>query len=514
MKYVITAFLLVFLSGCAASYSNMTFQSTLSQTELERAKKSRTKEVRSKYAEDFVKEVSDLYGEGYELVGYSKFVAGLVPRMAEWNSRIAAKSHGASFVLLAQPQPAKMGQHQYLFTYWRLPENANFLFGAQYTDTAAEPLGMLGCAANMVTVATVAPGSPAAKAGITKGDVIAAIGESPIYNARQVDDYLSKNAGQSIDVRIMRTEESRVVSVELGTSTATAEVIKPSRLLLGVQAVSTELTAAQQKELGLKEGQMINGLNYGGHACNSDLRYGDLLLGIGSDKIKSMDQLSKALGKHMGQKTTLEVWRGGSKRELDLDLTASAQETINDTRRLRLYESQLENPPWADAKTRDFTWATVSALVVQGLATGYANHLEAERQRAIAYNQAEAQRLASRTIVHEGRNGRWSAIDSSGRSISIDKGTASLLQQNPGYTISQTSRRGNNFAVYNRFGTEVASSNGQRYATMAVTPIALPNGWYDNYMGSLQNKYRLDEVTTNQSVYGGPFNNAYLNGRR
>ncbi len=64
----------------------------------------------------------------------------------------------------------------------------------------------------------VEPGSPAADAGLREGDIITAIGNQPIDAEHPLDALLTQYApGQTIDLEVLRGEETQTIQVTLGT---------------------------------------------------------------------------------------------------------------------------------------------------------------------------------------------------------------------------------------------------------------------------------------------------------
>lgn len=68
-----------------------------------------------------------------------------------------------------------------------------------------------------VVVLDVVAGGPAAKAGITPGDVVVAVGETPVDGVESFLGLLRrKEPGQDLDVKVVRGDEARTIKVRLG----------------------------------------------------------------------------------------------------------------------------------------------------------------------------------------------------------------------------------------------------------------------------------------------------------
>ena len=146
-------------------------------------------------------EAEALYRQGYQLVGFSKFVSPLAPMLAKANASATAQARGADYVLANRPQPASLGQHFYLATYWRSPEPRSFILGAYYDDPPATFLAMIGCRAGIVAITGVVPATPAQQAGLRDGDVVRSVAGSPVSSAAQLDDLIVQHAGRRVLVR-------------------------------------------------------------------------------------------------------------------------------------------------------------------------------------------------------------------------------------------------------------------------------------------------------------------------
>jgi serine protease Do len=161
-------------------------------------------------------------------------------------------------------------------------------------------------------VATVEPGSPADKAGLKPGDVVLA------FNGQKIDDpnklprlVAATKPGQSAVLRIWRNgkaEEVKFTAVELvaearAPKPAADKAAKPNRLGL----VVSELPPAQRRALGIDYGLVVENAD----ASRTALRPGDVIVGVGRESFKSVEDFERLIGEQkQGDTVALLVKRG------------------------------------------------------------------------------------------------------------------------------------------------------------------------------------------------------------
>jgi serine protease Do len=161
-------------------------------------------------------------------------------------------------------------------------------------------------------IALVEPGSPADKAGLKPGDVVLAYNGQPIDDANKLPRLVAATKpGQSATLRIWRdgkAEEVKFTAAELVADAKPAKPAaerptKPNRLGL----VVSELPAAQRKALGIDYGLVVESAD----ASRSPLRPGDVIVGVGRETIKSLEDFDRLIAEHkQGDTVALLVRRG------------------------------------------------------------------------------------------------------------------------------------------------------------------------------------------------------------
>ena len=115
-----------------------------------------------------------------------------------------------------------------------------------------------------VVVADVLPDTPAAKAGVTRGDVIEVVNDTPIVSATQLRDAVHK-ADTDVTLRIVRAGKPRDIKARLGAEKP-EEKGKSSQNRFGVTVgpgvvVAEVLRDTPAARAGLERGDVIDNLN-------------------------------------------------------------------------------------------------------------------------------------------------------------------------------------------------------------------------------------------------------------
>ncbi|HET7670720.1 MAG TPA: Do family serine endopeptidase [Burkholderiales bacterium] len=159
--------------------------------------------------------------------------------------------------------------------------------------------GRLGIAMSNATgidgaqISEVEPNSPAAAAGLRKGDVVTALNGHPVRGSAELRARLGVvPAGETVELKVQRGKDTQTIKARIG------EVEKaPSA---SGQAVP-ELNGAALQEVerrglpGRNRAILVAGVESGSPAFSHGLRPGDLILGVNQRRVASIQELSKAL---------------------------------------------------------------------------------------------------------------------------------------------------------------------------------------------------------------------------
>ena len=157
-------------------------------------------------------------------------------------------------------------------------------------------------------VAEVQPDSPAAQAGLRKGDLVTALNGRPVRSAAELRARLGvMPVGETIDLRVQRSGESRTLKARIGE-------IAGATGARG-QAVQ-ELTGASLREVerrtlrGRERAVLVTAVEVGTPAFKQGLRTADVILGVNGRRVGSVAELSKAM--RAPGRMSLNILRGDS----------------------------------------------------------------------------------------------------------------------------------------------------------------------------------------------------------
>ena len=153
-------------------------------------------------------------------------------------------------------------------------------------------------------VTQVTPNSPAAKAGFKSGDVILKYNGSAISRTSDLLNYLNRTTpNQNIQLQVLRDDKIRNISatVTMAPDDTPAKVEQTAEQKGPVIGVSIRnLTAAEQTQLNIKGGILVEEVKRGGIAAQSRMAAGDVITQINNktilnsnDFIKSVSELKK-----------------------------------------------------------------------------------------------------------------------------------------------------------------------------------------------------------------------------
>ena len=143
-------------------------------------------------------------------------------------------------------------------------------------------------------ITQVAPNSPAARAGLRAGDVILKYNGTPISRTSELLNYLNRSVpNQSIQLEVLRDDKRRNITATVSTAPDdTPAKNNPDTAAKGpVLGVSIrDLTVAEQRQLDIKGGVLIQEVRRGGSAAQARIMPGDVIVQLNNTTIQNANQ--------------------------------------------------------------------------------------------------------------------------------------------------------------------------------------------------------------------------------
>ena len=171
-----------------------------------------------------------------------------------------------------------------------------------------------------VLIGDVSPDTPAAKAGLKKGDVVLELNGRPIEAANQLQVQISQMApGTSANMKIWRDGKSQEVSVSLGELPEQAEKEGPGESTVGalegveVQNVTPDLAQQLNLPAGTK-GVVVTQVDPSSAAGSVGLERGMVIQEVNRKPVNNVEDYKRALAGANNQPVLLLVNQGGVTR--------------------------------------------------------------------------------------------------------------------------------------------------------------------------------------------------------
>lgn len=225
------------------------------------------------------------------------------------NSQIYSRSGGYMGLSFAIPTDVALRVADQLKTHGKVM-HGRLGIGIQPLDqTLAQSFGLAD--ANGAVVGTVEADSPAAKAGFKAGDVIRKIDGQAVSDSTDVTSRIGNTApGTKVSIEVWREGKSVELAATVGTlddskvaSARDDDAATRGKLGVAVRPLSPE----EKKEAG-KAGLVVE--KSGGAAAKAGVQAGDLIVGVGSTKVSTVDELKSAVDKS-GKTVALLIERQG-----------------------------------------------------------------------------------------------------------------------------------------------------------------------------------------------------------
>jgi len=144
-------------------------------------------------------------------------------------------------------------------------------------------------------VASVAPNSAAAAAGLKSGDVITAVDGEPIVRSGELSSLIGLSApGEEVKLTVWRDHSSREIQAKLGAAES-EKVASASQAVEGGQLGLSlrPLTPEERREAKVEKGLVVAEAQ--GPAARAGIESGDVLLAINGKSVQSVDEIKKVL---------------------------------------------------------------------------------------------------------------------------------------------------------------------------------------------------------------------------
>ena len=167
-----------------------------------------------------------------------------------------------------------------------------------------------------VLIADVVNDSPAANAGLQRGDVILRFNGQNIENGHKLSQLAAETAPNSqVKIDLLRNGQEKTITLKVGTMPDNAQnMVAPQDESSWGMSVQ-DLTPQLAQQLGLKPGQsgvVITNVEDGSPAAEAGLHAGDLITEVNRTAIKNLDGFRQTLAKaKKGDNLLLLIQRGG-----------------------------------------------------------------------------------------------------------------------------------------------------------------------------------------------------------
>jgi serine protease Do/serine protease DegQ len=143
-------------------------------------------------------------------------------------------------------------------------------------------------------IADVAANSPAAQAGLRKGDVVVALNGRPVRSAAELRARLGVVAvGESVELKVQRGSETQTIKAKIGPIDSGAAAA-PGQAV--AELAGAALAEAERKGLpGRDRAVLVTAVQAGSPAFQHGLRAGDLIVGVNQRRVSSLGELAQAL---------------------------------------------------------------------------------------------------------------------------------------------------------------------------------------------------------------------------
>ena len=138
-------------------------------------------------------------------------------------------------------------------------------------------------------IAEIETNSPAAQAGLRKGDVVTALNGRPVRGAAELRARLGViPAGETVELRVQRGKEMIAVKARIGE-------VEAAKAAGGKSIPGLAGAALADAQRGKERAVLVSAVEAGSAAFTAGLRPGDLIVGVNRRRVASVQELAKLL---------------------------------------------------------------------------------------------------------------------------------------------------------------------------------------------------------------------------
>ena len=230
------------------------------------------------------------------------------------NSQIYSRTGGFMGLSFAIPIDVAMDIADQLRTAGKVRRGKLGVVIQEVTKELAESFGLDKPGGALI--ASVEKGSPAEKAGLEVSDIIQKYDGKPVASSGDLPRMVgATKPGSRVTVQVWRKGAVRDVVVTVGelTEETAARGPQPAESKAAADRlglVVTELDAAKKRELGVRQGVLVQDVK-SGPAGRAGIRPGDVILGVNNQDVKDAAQFRELVnGLEKGRNAALLVRRG------------------------------------------------------------------------------------------------------------------------------------------------------------------------------------------------------------
>jgi serine protease Do len=231
------------------------------------------------------------------------------------NSQIYSRTGGYMGVAFAIPIDVAMDIANQLKTSGKVTRGRIGVVIQEVTKELAESFGMDKPQGALVN--SVEKGGPADKAGIEASDVIIRFDGKPVTSSGDLPRLVGgTRPGTKAAVQVWRKGQTKDLTVVVAELQDEKTPQKPSKKTIPESSKRhgmslSDLTPEQRKQFSVAGGVLIEDVQ--GPAAKAGLRQGDVILSLGSQEVKSVEQFNQLIGQmEKGRTVALLVRRGES----------------------------------------------------------------------------------------------------------------------------------------------------------------------------------------------------------